>query len=142
MIFKTFKIDKNNKSPYSSYYYETTYWHDIGNGISWRKHKHWGEGFLGAEGCLERNGDRSGCLHQTEPFKTISAPMVVEQRHYKKGKYLISAVFSYPNGLSIIDVYFWEIYQLKGKELFGDVERFFGKNGEKEMEKRITQLLN
>jgi len=144
MIYKTYIVDKDHKSPYEPIYFEATMWRDIGNGIKFRPAKHWASGVYGAEGRESTNGDRRGCIQSyidpvNKSVPLIMAPWVVEQRHYKKGKYLISAVLSFPNGLSIQDNYFWEIYQLAGKQLFEDVERF---DNEKEMENRITELLS
>lgn len=144
MIFKTYVVDKDHKSPYEPIYFEATMWRDIGNGISFRPAKHWMMGVWGAEGRESTNGDRSGCINRyldpvNKSVPLIMAPSVVLQRHYKKDKYLISAVLSYPNGLSMVDNYFWEIYQLKGEKVFEDVEIF---DGEEEMEKRIVELLS
>lgn len=145
MRLKEFIVDKDHKSPYEPIYFEATMWRNIGNGIKFRPAKHWGSGVYGAEGCESINGDRSGCITSyLDPINKyvplIMAPIVVQQRHYKKGKYLISAVLSYPFGLSIIDSYFWEIYQLEGKKMLlnGDIERY---DSEEEMESRIKELL-
>jgi len=140
MISKKFKIDDENSSPYSKDYLETTYWHDIGDGVKWRNHKHWMTGVLGAEGCTERFGDRSGCVRKIDGLDYVTAPLAVEQRHYKRGKHLISAVLSYPGGMSFTDGYFWEIYSLKGNS-FEDIDRFFGKNAERNMERKIKKLI-
>lgn len=143
MIYKTYIVDKDHKSPYEPIYFEATMWRDIGNGIKFRPAKHWASGVYGAEGRESTNGDRSGCIQTyldpvNKSVPLVMAPWVVEQRHYKKGKYLISAVLSFPNGLSIQDNYFWEIYQLEGKQLFEDVERY---DSEEEMEKRIIEIM-
>lgn len=111
----------------------------IGDDIYYRPHKHWGMNIWAGEGLYEMNGDASGCLHKDAkwPLGTCSKPIVVMQRIYWNGKKQISAVLSYPNGLSIQGEYFWEIY---GDGL-DDIERFFDSNAEEEMETRIKELL-
>lgn len=119
----------------------------IGNGIKYRLHKHWGMNIWAGEGLFIHNGDRSGCLtdydivgrpiNKKYPLSTATCakPLVVLQRIYYKGKKQISAVLSYPNGLSLIDKYFWEIYPSQN----GDIERFFD---ETKMEAKIKRLLS
>jgi hypothetical protein len=64
-----------------------------------------------------------------------NAPCVAQARLYESAKGRISAVYSYPQGLGIVDHYFWEIFS---SDLLDDVERF---DTEDEMEQRIRELL-
>jgi len=126
-------------------------WHPIGNRIKWRYLRHWGQNFHAGEGDLGRkNGagkyvDGSGGLsHITGTLTTCtgnkvstegmfcSKPIVFLQREYVRGKEKISAVLSYPNGLSILDTYFWETYPA----INGDIERF---TDERKMESYIKK---
>lgn len=125
-------------------FFPGTRWVPIGQGIEWRLHKHWGQGVWAGEGLFSHNGDGSGCLtdfdilgrriDRNRPiYPTTSKPIVVCQRIYRKGSRQLSAVFSYPHGLSIIDEYFWELYPV------GDnIERF---DTEEEMESKIKKIL-
>lgn len=112
---------------------------EIGDGISYRLQKHWGMNVWAGEGLYELNGDASGCLHRNpfDQYLTCSRPLVVLQRIYEKGDKSVSAVLSYPNGLSHLGdkTYFWEIYPAKD----GDVEMFFD---EDEMETAVREVLN
>lgn len=120
-------------------YYPTTPWHDIGSGLSWRHYKHWADGHLAAEGITDVHGDHSGCLEVIGDRKMTTVPLVVEARRYFNHvtEQYLSAVFSYPKGLSMEKEYFWEIYP----NLDGDIQRFFGLDAEKEMETVIIELL-
>ena len=126
-------------------FFPGTMWHDVREGVQWRLHKHWAANVYAGEGLATMPGsdDRSGCLLEgfvispngrfQTPMKLCMRPMVVEQRIYQKGERQISAVFSYPGGLSIHLDYFWEIYPVKE-----GVERF---DSEEEMEARVVHLL-
>ena len=121
---------------------------DIGDGVSYRLHKHWAMNVWAGEGLYSYKGDGSGCLSKTDrsgnqidlndKYAYISGmcsrPLVVLQRIYKKGDKEISAVLSYPNGLSHQDTYFWETYPMKD----GDIDRF---SSEEEMEEAIKKVL-
>ncbi len=122
----------------------------IGNDIYYRPHKHWGMNVWAGEGLFIKNGDRSGCLNGFDIFgkpipentnlsitAACSKPIVVMQRIYWKGDKRISAVLSYPRGLSYHEEYFWEIY---GDGL-DDIDRFFGDKAEEEMEVKIKLAL-
>ena len=106
--------------------------------ISWRFYKHWGQCYLAGEGRTDLNGDHSGGLEMIRSLPMTSAPCVVQARIYESDKGWVSAVYSYPNGIGIVDHYFWEIYS-PGSDLMSDVERF---DTEDEMEQRITELLD
>ena len=125
-------------------FYPATKWHDIGEGVRWRLHKHWGTNVWAGETLTDKAGDRSGCLldcyirsAQGEyiPMKACLPPFVVEQRIYQKEDKQLSAVLSYPfpRGIGAESRYFWEIYPVDS-----DIERFFD---EEEMEQRVIQLL-
>jgi len=121
-------------------FFPCTKWVSIGGGVFYRPHKHWGMGVYAGEGKHINNGDRSGCLRDSplNSFdETVSKPIVVLQRIYKKGNKELSAVLSYPNGLTFVDEYFWEIYPIKG----GDIDRYFGSSAEEQMERAIKGLL-
>ncbi len=143
MLERYFIVDKENKPPYEETYYETTYWHDIGNGISWRRYKHASDGHLAGEGITSVYGDKSYCVHDINGIDWTTRPVVVEARHYKKeGKPLISAVFSYPYGIGYETQYFWELFTYGELGVGEDeIERFIGQDAEKEMEERIKELL-
>jgi len=109
---------------------------DIGDGISYRPHKHWGMNVYAGEGLFSYNGDASGCLHgdKSERWRaTCSRPIVVFQRIYTKGDKQVSAVLSYPDGLSAINHYFWEIYPYHD-----DIGCF---DTEEEMEEAVKEAL-
>ena len=103
--------------------------------ITWRFYKHWGQGYLAGEGITERHGDRSGCLKMINGLPYVNAPFVAQARLYESAKGWISAVYSYPNGIGLIDTYFWEIYS---PDLLSDPERF---TSEEKMEKRVAEIL-
>lgn len=123
-------------------YFPCTKWVKIGDGISYRLHKHWGMNAWAGEGLKIHNEDRSGCLVDETLGGHIGLtckPIVVLQRIYKKGKKEMSAVLSYPHGITGSDEYCWEIYPMAD----GDIERFFGEKAEQKMERRIKkELLN
>ena len=131
-----------------SNYFPCTKSIDIGYGISYRPHKHWAMNVYAGEKLFSHMGDASGCLiaiaadgtplSKNDPCAYISAtcsrPLVVIQRIYTKGDKQVSAVLSYPDGLSHQDSYFWEIYPT----LDGDIDRF---NSEEVMEDAIRAIL-
>ena len=133
-------VDAEHPDRFEELYYETTYWHTLDNGIVWRRYKHWGDGYLAAQGCVHRYGDGSGCIKSFGGLDYVSVPVAMEARHYKLGELLISAVFSPPNGLGAMNCYFWEIYPLWSHDPSVDIERFSGSNGEREMEDRVREL--
>ena len=114
-----------------------TQWHDIGDNIAWNYYKHWATGYLAGEGkTVGRNGDRSGCLEHIKGQAYTSPPYVVLARSYyllSDPSHAVSAVFSYPRGIGLIDTYFWEIYP--------GSERFFGETAEADMEVTIKAIL-
>ena len=110
---------------------------NVGNGIKYRLRKHWGMNVWAGEGLTIKNGHKSGCLTDVELggcLETCLRPRVVLQRIYFKNDKEISAILSYPNGLSDKDYYFWEICPTKD----GDIERFINEN---EMEKTVKRIL-
>lgn len=129
-------------------------WNKVNKTIKWRYYRHWGNNCHageGREGIRNKEGkvvDGSGGLHSITGVLTThsgnkvfgearlmcSRPIVMLARHYVKGNEQISAVLSYPNGLSIVDGYFWEIYPYKG-----DIARF---GSTAEMEKAVVRELN
>lgn len=115
-------------------FFPCTMWRAIGNGIFWRPYKHWAQGYKAAEGLEVDHGDHSGCLKMVNGIRMTDAPLVVSARIYRKEgcREDISAVFSYPNGLSIHPDYFWEIYG------GNDIVRFFGPDAEQKMEAAIV----
>jgi hypothetical protein len=104
---------------------------DIGDGISYRIHKHWAMNYLAGEGETIYKGDRSGCLGDDGK---CYPPKVVIQRIYEKGGKHISAVLSYPQGINCSDQYQWEIYLVDD----GDIQRF---DDDSEMEDVIRRIL-
>ncbi|RLD10699.1 MAG: hypothetical protein DRI44_05395 [Chlamydiae bacterium] len=99
---------------------------------SWHRLSYAGEGLKFGPG-----GDRSGCI--CDDGKCFP-PLTVCHRvyyHKKNPKFMISAFLSYPNGMADINEYFWETRGTKKS----DVERFFGKNAERKMEKKIIRVL-
>jgi hypothetical protein len=81
--------------------------------ISWQFYVHWGQ--------------------------TSTPPTVVQSRLYEGPLGFISAVYSYPNGIGLVDHYFWEIWNAGGERaVLEDVERY---DTEAEMEARIIQAL-
>ena len=122
---------------YEAIFLPATQWHLIGEGISWRPRRHWMTGCYAGEGRTElskETGDKSGCLHTIYGTEWTTRPLVVEARlytHFEK-RLALSALLSYPNGLSLIDHYFWECYPIHD-----DVMRF---NDEQEMEEFIKVM--
>jgi hypothetical protein len=111
----------------------TTLEREIAPDIVFRPIKSWHSGTFAGERLTKIPGttDGSGCLRDGR----CSPPLTVTHRKYwnKKTNKSISAFLSYPNGMSRIDRYFWEIYPIDG-----DIERF---NSEEEMEEKIKELL-
>lgn len=105
--------------------------------ISWRFYKHWGQGYLAGEGIESVNGDHSGGLDIIHGRRMTNAPCVVQARVYEGPTGWISAVYSYPNGIGMMDNYFWEIYT-PDQGIMEEVERF---DTEEDMEQRVIELL-
>lgn len=111
-------------------------WHAVG-GIEWNLYKHWGQGVWAGEGLEVVNGDRSGCIKFIGVERYTSPPVIVQARTYRSNSTgaSLSAVYSYPMGIGLVDHYFWEIYP--GRD--GDnPERF---DSEDEMEQAIKEIL-
>lgn len=122
------------------YFFPGTQWHDIGDGIAWRSCKHWGMGVWAGEGLEFRGDDRSGCRRRINGDWWASPPCVVESRVYRRGDLEISAVFSYPGGIGIVQEYFWETMPyFAGASLADEIERFMGPESEKQMEAYIRE---
>ena len=99
---------------------------EIAKDIVFKEVKRWHRLSYAGEGLkfIPGTKDRSGCIHDDGK---CHPPLSVCHRiyyHKKNPEYLISAVLSYPNGLSSINEYFWETL---GTAEDGDIERFFGK---------------
>ena len=112
---------------------------EIAKDIVFRQIKSWHSLTYAGEGLkhLPNSLDRSGCL---DDDGRCSRPLSVCHRiywHRKNPSFYISAVLSYPNGLSYINEYFWETLGTNGE----NIERFFGKDAEREMEKKIIKVL-
>ncbi len=120
------------------YFFPTTQWHSIGDGVSWRPYKHWGTGVFAGEGLEIHNGDRSGCRRMIDGIWYVNSPSVVEARLYKNEIHNISAVFSYPYGIGAQEEYFWEIMPARHRD--DVIIRFFGENAEVEMETYIKAM--
>ena len=115
---------------------------EIAKDIVFRPIKSWHSLTYAGEGLeyIPGTNDRSGCLD--DDGRPRMKPYSVAHRIYwhKKAPGLnISAVLSYPKGLTFLSEYFWEILVDNGRS--EHVERFFGDNAEKKMEKRIVKLL-
>ncbi len=91
---------------------------------------------------LPDSNDCSGCMRIIDRLPRCSLPLTVTHRIYwnkKNPDVKISAFLSYPDAMGCSSgKYFWEVYGTR-KE---DVERFFGDNAEKEMERKIIRVLN
>lgn len=107
--------------------------------IYWRAAKHWGMSYGAGEGHTRIGGDRSGCLERINDRDYCRPPIVVSQRIYfleGNEQEWISAVHSYPNGLSASSNYFWELYT---RGMTDDVEKY---DDEEEMELRVIGLFS
>ncbi len=132
---------------YTESFQGCTPWINIGDGVKWRYVRHWAQNYHAGEereGRLNKDGrvvDRSGGFNKnTDGHRCVSRPMVFMARKYKKGKREVSAVLSYPNGLSIMGLYFWEIYPasfVSKKDEDKDIKRF---TSLKKMENHITRM--
>ena len=92
---------------------------------------------------LPDSEDRSSCMRKIGEYERIcNIPHTYTHRLYwnkKNPKNTISAFLSYPDAMSYSDgEYFWETL---GTRKNHDIERFFGKNAEKQMEKKIIKVL-
>ncbi len=130
-----------SEDPMADLRFPGTQWHDIGDAIYWNYYKHWATGYLAGEGkTVGHDGDRSGCLEYINGQAYTSPPYVVLARSYcllSDPSRSISAVFSYPRGIGLINEYFWEIYP--GRD--GDPDRFLGETAEVDMEAAIKAIL-
>ena len=99
----------------------------IAPGIYREDKMHWAMNSYAGLGVSEVNGDSSGCIYrrlsEREGLKLCLVPKVAIYRHYWSSKGKISCFLSYPNGMGMLDDFFWEVYSLEG-DLFDDIERF------------------
>ena len=112
---------------------------EIAKDIVFREIKSWHRLTYAGEGLkfIPGTNDRSGCI---DDDGRCNPPYSVCHRiyyHKKNPNFIISAILSYPNGIASINKYFWETLGTRGD----DIERFFGKNAEKNMEKKIIKVL-
>jgi hypothetical protein len=120
----------------------TTMEREIAKGIVFRPVKSWHSGTYAGEKLERLPGaeDRSGCMRIVNGMKVCSVPYTVTHRLYwnkKKPEKTISAFLSYPDAMGCSTEYFWETLGTR-KE---DIERFFGDDAEKRMEKKIIKVL-
>ncbi len=110
----------------------------IGHGIVYRPIRSWHSGVLAGERYDPKpREDRSGCIvGQLRGLDVTQPPRTVTHRIYwspDRPKRWISAFLSYPNGMSCVDHYHWEVL------IDGEVERF---STEEECEAAIVAALN
>lgn len=138
--------DKTSAEKLEEKYIPTTAEREVVPGIVFRPIRSWHSLSYAGEGLEYMPGtkDRSGCLKKEETYglNICTRPLTVTHRLYwnkKNSDKTISAFLSYPDGMGSADEYFWETL---GTRKDGDIERFFGKNSERKMEKKIIKVLD
>jgi hypothetical protein len=113
---------------------------EVGRGVVYRPIRSWHVGTYAGERLHVVGGDRSGCIDEIRSAvggllrEVCSPPSSAIHRVYwnrSQPDRTISALLSYPHGMSSLPEYFWEAY-------LGKVERWTGDSAESEMEARIV----
>lgn len=116
---------------------------EISKNIVFRPVRVWHSNSYAGERLLNVSGDCSGCMKKLFNQEVCNIPYTVTHRLYwnkKNPKLRVSAFLSYPDAMGCSDgKYFWEICSTRKD---GDIERYFGDDAEKEMEKDIIKFLN
>jgi hypothetical protein len=117
----------------------------IGDDVVYRPTRMWHSGTFAGERLTSVHGDGSGCCRLVRDAygerATCDPPKSVVTRLYwnvKKPDDGVSAFLSYPNGLTILDEYAWEVL---GTRSDGDIERWTGPDAEQQMEDAIRTSL-
>jgi hypothetical protein len=115
----------------------TTCERKVSGKIVFRPIKSWHGNTYAGEGLKIHNGDRSGCLKDSDGvLEQCYKPLTVTHRvywHRGNPEEEVSAFLSYPNGMGAMDCYFWEAYITR------DTPRF---TSEEEMERKVVRHLN